>query len=200
MPDRHYVRSMRSAPHLLFICAMMLGAMACHSGKPSEKRGPTEPVKADTTEMKVDTRPGLPLPTGFDIRVFANPKEEGIVGTSVEVDIPEGSYVISALSDRDYLGKFSVSWTDSTIRPASALIESPVSMPGWEPFDKVYTPMLLEPTVITQDWQLPQGEGPFQGEVFFVLEPQCIPYALEFVLEKEEMGWSTSYGLVHPAY
>ena len=191
---------MRSAPHPIFICVMMLGAMACQSGSPSEQNEPTAPATAVTTEVVEDKRPGLPLPAGFDIRVFADPKEEGIVGTAVEVDIPEGSYVISALSDRDYLGKFSVSWTDSTIRPASALVESPVSMPGWEPFDKVYTPMLFEPTVVTQDWQLPKGAGPFQGEVFFVLEPQCVPYALEFVLEKEEMGWSTSYGLVHPAY
>lgn len=191
---------MRSATHTLFICVVMLGAMACQSGSPSEKNEPTAPATTDTTEVVEDKRPGLPLPTGFDIRVFADPKEEGIVGTSVEVDIPEGSYVISALSDRGYLGKFNVSWTDSTISPASALVESPVSMPGWEPFDKVYTPMLFEPTVITQDWQLPEGTGPFQGEVFFVLEPQCVPYALEFVLEKEEMGWSTSYGLVHPAY
>ena len=152
----------------------------------------------------VDSADGLytlesTLPDGFDIAVSGAVQGDTLT-LEVSVDIPEGAYVISALSERNYMGKFSVTWTDSTIHPVSALIESPASISGWEPFDQVYTPMLFAPTVITQDWHLPDSTGPFDGKVFFVLEPQCVPYALNFQVEKTGMEWFTKSGLVHPAY
>lgn len=194
---------MQSGPWTLVLSAIMTSAAACQSGDAPDAPDaefPVPPPPVETVEPTHNPRPGLPLPAGFDVRVSANTTSDSTVRTAIEVDIPEGSYVISALSDRGYMGKFSVTWTDTTLRPASALVESPVSMPGWEPFDKVYTPMLFAPTVITQDWQLPDSAGPFEGEVFFVLEPQCVPYALNFTMEKVGPDWFTQAGLVHPAY
>ena len=59
--------------------------------------------------------------------------------------------------------------------------------------------MMFENTEVRQEWALPKDTSAFEGQVFFVLEPQCVPYALDFTLEKEEMGWSTSYGIVATA-
>lgn len=194
---------MQSGPWLLVLSAVMASAAACQSEDapdPPDADSPSSAPPVESVELPHAPRPGLPLPAGFDVRVSATAASDSTVRTAIEVDIPEGSYVISALSNRGYMGKFSVTWTDTTLRPASALVESPVSMPGWEPFDKVYTPMLFAPTVITQDWQLPDSTGPFEGEVFFVLEPQCVPYALNFTMEKVGLDWFTQAGLVHPAY
>lgn len=142
-------------------------------------------------------QPGLPLPVGFDIRVAGDIVDREL-DLAVSVDVPEGSYVISALSDRDYLGKFQVSFSDSTVQPMGSLTESPVSMPGWEPWDQVYTPMLFSSTEIQQSWILPTGRDTLKGQVFFVLEPQCVPYALDFrVLPRQQQITS---GLVHPEY
>ena len=154
----------------------------------------TPPEEAASTPA---SRPGLPLPDGFDIRVTGT-VESGQVQLDIEVDIPEGSYVISAMSDRDYLGKFQVNWTDSTVVATSALIEDPVSMPGWEPWDKVYTPMLFEATTLRQTWTLPSTLDTAVGEVFFVLEPQCVPYAVD--VQVIPANGSITCGMVHPRY
>lgn len=143
------------------------------------------------------------LPQGFDIRVFAeggNAGETAQITLVTELDIPEGSYVISALTDRAYLGKFSVNWNDSSVSAHNLLTESPISMPGLEPFDQVYVPMLMEPTVLRQTWNLPNASDTYDGQVFLVLEPQCVPYALDFTVEKESSGWACTYGEVHPEY
>ena len=188
-------------PSKLFVPLIMATGLLAVSGCTSNEHRP-RPQQKPGIEV-TDTAKVEAAPSSFDIRVFAEGGEADSLLHAVlitEVDIPTGSYVISALSDRDYLGKFQVIWKDSTIRPAGALVEDPISMPGWEPFDKVYTPMMFENTELRQEWALPKDTSAFEGQVFFVLEPQCVPYALDFTLEKEEMGWSTSYGIVHAAY
>lgn len=170
--------------HLVLFFAFMWLLAACDT--PSEEAVSTPAP-----------RPGLPLPEGFDIRVTGT-TDSGLVHLAIDVDIPEGSYVISAMSDRDYLGKFQVNWTDSTIVPTSALVEDPVSMPGWEPWDQVYTPMLLEATAIRQTWAMPNTLDTAVGEVFFVLEPQCVPCAVDF--QVIPASGDISSGIVHPRY
>lgn len=122
---------------------------------------------------------GLPLPEDFDIQVTGTVDGRRVL-LDIDVDIPKGSYVISAMSSRDYLGKFQIHWTDAAIISETELIEIPVSMPGWEPWDQVYTPMLFHPTTIQQTWTVPNDMDTASGEVFFVLEPQCVPYAVNF--------------------
>jgi len=180
-------------PFVLFSTGcILLGLTACQSAGTE----PTLPVTDDrhngTTEQ-----PGLPLPEGFDIRVAGTVNGEQVL-LDIDVDIPKGSYVISALSDRDYLGKFQVNWTDSLIHPASDLVEVPVSTPGWEPWDQVYTPMLFHPTTIRQTWNVPNSNDTVSGQVFFVLEPQCVPCAVDFSVVMTT--GSIMGGLVHPQY
>ena len=163
----------------------------------SAERGATPPVDANRAPQDAIERPGLPLPKGFDIRV-AGTVDRGQIGLDIEVDIPEGSYVISALSERDYLGKFQILWADSLITQTTDLVEEPSSMPGWEPWDEVYTPMLFHPTTIRQLWDIPSSIDTAQGEIFFVLEPQCVPYAVDFKVVMAT-GVVTN-GLVNPQY
>ena len=124
----------------LLIASMWLSISGCTSNEQ-----PPKPQKKSGIET-AETTKGEVAPSNFDIRVFPEAGEADSLPHAIlitEVDIPNGSYVISALSDRDYLGKFQVIWKDSTIRPAGALFEDPISMPGWEPFENVYTPMML---------------------------------------------------------
>ncbi|MDA9864216.1 hypothetical protein N9C70_04020 [Flavobacteriales bacterium] len=172
---------------------LLFAFWGCESPEPSAGAPPSSP-SPDPTEPHPEVQ--------FDIRVFADPGQTDSTAQIVlvtEVDIPAGSYVISALSDRDYLGKFQVTWEDTSIVPVGTLQEKPLSMPGWEPFDKVYTPMLLTSTTVSQAYNLPNGTGPFSGRVFFVLEPQCIAYAMDFTVDKEPDGWSSTYGIVYQA-
>lgn len=175
-----------------FLWSMALAAMAWGCQSPAQQNAAPAPAPP-----KMESATVALLPSGFDVRVFADPADADTgarVTLVTEIDIPEGAYVISALSDRDYLGKFQTSWANAAIQPIGSLLEYPRSMPGWEPFDRVFTPMLTSNTVIRQDWAFPAESAPHQGRIFFVLEPQCVPYALDFTLEKDPYGWSTSFG------
>jgi len=174
--------------HAVIAALMMFGALSCNGPGSRDKKPDVCPP---------DELPGIPLPDGFDIRVAGTVALQGL-HLEVAVDVPEGSYVISALSDRDYLGKFQIGWSDSLVTATGNLVETPVSMPGWEPWDEVYTPMLFSPTVIRQSWALPPGADTLKGEIFFVLEPQCVPYAVDFTVVPAT-GEITS-GLIHPQY
>lgn len=152
---------------------LALALTACQPQMPP----PPPPTVVDSTDGPHRLDPNLP--DGFDIAV-AGALHGDTLALEVSLDIPEGSYVISALSDRDYMGKFQVHWSDSTVVPAGNLSEQPASTPGWEPWDRVYTPMMFEPTVVQQNWVVPTGMSLVQGEVLFVLEPQCVLYGLDF--------------------
>ena len=184
---------MRPRVLFLLLCLLVIVGESCVSA-PSPTHS-TDPTMPEPSQSKA--QPGLPLPVGFDIRVAGDIVDRELA-LAVSVDVPAGSYVISALSDRDYLGKFQVSWSDSSVQASGALMETPVSMPGWEPWDRVYTPMLFSPTVLRQTWRFPTELDTLKGQVFFVLEPQCVPYALDFVVATAT-GAITSGG-VHPHY
>ena len=172
--------------------------LACGCGVP-----PQGPSHNGGSAIPTSPANGNDLPPGFDIRVFAEGGDAGEtaqITLVTELDVPEGSYVISALTERPYLGKFSVNWNDPSVSALSLLTESPISMPGLEPFEQVYVPMLMEPTVLRQTWNLPNASDTYDGQVFLVLEPQCMPYALDFTVEKETDGWACTYGEVHPEY
>ena len=184
---------MRHRVLFLLLCLLVIVGESCVSA-PSPTHS-TDPTLPEPSQSKA--QPGLPLPVGFDIRVAGDIVDRELA-LAVSVDVPEGSYVISALSDRDYLGKFQVSWSDSSVQASGALIETPVSMPGWEPWDRVYTPMLFSPTVLRQTWRFPTQLDTLKGQVFFVLEPQCVPYALDFKVATATGAFTS--GWVHPQY
>ena len=45
--------------------------------------------------------------------------------------------------------------------------------------------MMLEPTVVQQNWVVPAELNPLRGEVLFVLEPQCVRSGLDFELNSK---------------
>lgn len=194
---------MRSSPLFLACAALLLlgwGLTSCSEGGSTIDRKESEPVENEV-EAKgpadSEGRPGLPLPENFDIRASGRLQGDTLL-LDIAVDVPEGSYVISALSDRDYLGKFQLHWEEVGMVALGALTEDPPSTLGWEPWDKVHTPMLFSPTHIHQDWLIPTRLDTVKGNVFFVLEPQCVPYALDIQIVPST--GSITQGLIHPHY
>ena len=133
------------------------------------------------------------IPLGIEV---TGNRTADILHLEVRVDIPPGSYVISALSPIDFKGKFQINWSDSTVAPASQLTESPFSVQFPEPFSGKQTPVLREPTTIRQAWKIPADADTLQGKVLMVLEPQCVLYALDFWVSSPPV--EITNGWVHP--
>lgn len=133
------------------------------------------------------------IPPGFDVELNIR-EEAGALWLVSDVRLPYGGYVISATCDVDYLGKFQLNWLDSTQVQTEAWSEFPPSELGFEPFDSRMVPMLLKNTKVAARVTVAEGLDAVAGEVFFVLEPQCVPYRLPFQLTLAESGWSVIQG------
>ncbi len=128
-------------------------------------------------------------PPGFDV-TFEVDHLEGDCWLLATVHMPYGGYVISALSDFDYLGKFQVLWENPFLTQIQEISENPPSELGLEPFDYVMVPMLLRTTQVGVKLAIRPGITQLVGEVFFVLEPQCMPYRWPFEMEKINGQWT----------
>ena len=61
-----------------------------------------------------------------------------------------------------------------------------------EPFEQL-VPMLKDTEVATR-LRIEPGVVAASGEIFMVLEPQCVPYRLPFTMTHSETGWSVIQG------
>ena len=133
------------------------------------------------------------IPPGFEIRLDV--EESGnAVWLNSEVQLPYGGYIISGTCTFDYLGKFQVRWADTAAVRTTGWREEPAAELAMEPFEAQLVPMLLKDTkVATRLWIEPDVAAA-SGEVFMVLEPQCVPYRLPFTMTRFEAGWSVIQG------
>ena len=133
------------------------------------------------------------IPPGFEIRLDVEESGEAVWLNS-EVQLPYGGYIISATCTFDYLGKFQVQWADTAAVRNTGWREEPAAELAMEPFEAQLVPMLLKDTeVFTRLWIQP-GVAAASGEIFMVLEPQCVPYRLPFSMTRSEAGWSVIQG------
>lgn len=121
--------------------------------------------------------------SGLAVDLSLVEREDGIWLIS-EVDVPYGGYIISPLTERDYLGKFHVKWFDTASVSHSDWREFPSSELGFEPFDRVMVPMIRRDTKIETHLAIQSGVTDLSGEVAFVLEPQCVLYLMPFSIVK----------------
>jgi len=177
---------------VLGVASLFLVSCNSLSDNPSLNEGPSNtgmrpaPLETETPSSTQETL----LPAGFDVQVTGEINNNEVALTFT-IDIPSGSYIISATSDRNYLGKFQVAWEDS-LPQIGAYTELPPSTPGWEPWDRVYTPMLQTSTVVKGTWQRPARSTPLHGTVQFVLEPQCMMYGVDFSLDPSSGSFAAS--------
>ena len=133
------------------------------------------------------------IPPGFEIRLNAEERGDSLWLISA-VQLPYGGYIISATCTFDYLGKFQVQWTDTAAVRNTGWREEPAAELAMEPFEAQLVPMLLKDTKVTTRLSIEPGMAAASGELFMVLEPQCVPYRLPFTMTRSESGWSVIQG------
>jgi len=112
-----------------------------------------------------------------------------------DIDVPYGGYIISPLTDRDYLGKYHFNWLESESISILDWLEFPPSQLGFEPFDRVMVPMIVNDTRLEAQLELQPELSEVAGELAFVLEPQCVLYLMPFSLVKTERNAHREWAL-----
>ena len=133
------------------------------------------------------------IPPGFEIRLDVEESGDAVWLNS-EVQLPYGGYIISATCPFDYLGKFQVQWADTAAVRNTGWREEPAAELAMEPFEAQLVPMLLKDTEVATRLWIEPGVDAASGELFMVLEPQCVPYRLPFSMTRSEEGWSIIQG------
>ncbi len=113
-----------------------------------------------------------------------------------------GSYVISPADTLSILSPFQLDFGDGApIELTRAMTEFPGYQNLYEPALASDMRILRSPTLFTQPFKVnASGDFVASGQAFFVLEPSCVPYALDFTLTQRDGLLALEAGEIHTEY
>jgi len=100
--------------------------------------------------------------------------------------LDEGSYIISPFSKDDFYLPFTITIDDSKfLQPSDELFEFPMSVEELDTIINKQVRFVRANTTFTQNLNvMSQEDFEVAGLIEFLIEPQCIPYDVEFVISK----------------
>jgi hypothetical protein len=113
-----------------------------------------------------------------------------------------GSYVVSPADTLSILSPFQLDFGDGApIELTRAMTEFPGYQNLYEPALASDMRILRSPTLFTQPFKVnASGDFVASGQAFFVLEPSCVPYALDFTLTQRDGLLALEAGEIHTEY
>ena len=110
-----------------------------------------------------------------------------------DLDLGPGDWVVSSHSTDSMFGKFSLRFQEpQAIQLMGSMEEFPPSAWEVEHFSQLDIKVIRQDTRLVQRVSIDQAhQGELQGEVFFVLEPLCMPFRTSVLLRKstEDGQW-----------
>ena len=110
-----------------------------------------------------------------------------------DLDLGPGDWVVSSHSTDSMFGKFSLRFQEpQAIQLIGSMEEFPPSAWEVEHFSQLDIKVIRQDTRLVQRVAIDQAhQGNLNGEVFFVLEPLCMPFRTSVLLRKstEEGRW-----------
>ena len=110
-----------------------------------------------------------------------------------DLDLGPGDWVVSSHSTDSMFGKFALRFQEpQAIELMGSMEEFPPSAWEVEHFSQLDIKIIRQDTRLVQRVSIDQAhQGELQGEVFFVLEPLCMPFRTSFLLQKstEDGKW-----------
>lgn len=103
-----------------------------------------------------------------------------------DLDLDPGDWVVSSHSTDSMFGKFSLRFQEPTaIKLIGSMEEVPPSVWEVEHFSQLDIKVIRKDTRLVQRVAIDPGrQGDLHGEVFFVLEPLCMPFKTPVLLRK----------------
>lgn len=157
-----------------FPLILLLFCIGCSSDD-NQPAAPLDVVATDNPKTIDDS---------FDIKLNLTKADSDLYNLTASIALTNGSYVISPFSDEDTYGHFTITIDDSSnLMKNATLLEMPNSV---EEFDSILnTPVkfVRENTSYTQQLKVvTKNDFETTGTIWFVLEPSCVPYEIEFLI------------------
>lgn len=159
---------------LTFIILLLSTACSTNPSQPSQ-------VKI------VDKREVTPeMNTGFDIslQIEAPNSDKKYYSLITDIEIDSGSYIISPFSKDDFYLPYTLTIPSNVhLMPFGEVLEIPLSVESYDKFIEKQVRLVNENTTYKQRLKIhDQNDFELKGLIEFLIEPQCIPYDVEFVL------------------
>ncbi len=169
---------------LSILCLLFLAACASES-KPEDTttKAPAAP-ESSTVETVADNN-GFNINIGLETNERNSHALEHTVVVGLELD--SGSYVVSSYSEDDTYMHFNMVWSDTThVAPTSPIVELPTAIEEFDSIINQTVRLVRNNTLFMQPFQVKsQRDFETTAHVEFLIEPQCIPYNVEFAIASE---------------
>ncbi len=153
-----------------FLCFCIVGATFTYSNKKDFKN----------QKPAIDQAP-------FDISFHIEKVKNDLYSLSVALDLDSDSYVVSPHSKDTIYGHFDISMKDfGNLIQDKNLVEIPASVEEYDPILKEPVRFARGKTTFKQHIHvLSKRDFEASGLVWFVLEPSCVPYDVEFKISHQ---------------
>lgn len=162
----------------------------------------TQPVSLPQKVVQVEEQ--TLIDSSFNILLETEKIDQDQFRLATTIELSDSSYVISPYSQDDIYGHINIGIRDhSNLIVGESLLEIPSSVEEFDPILEKPVRFVRENTTYQQDLQV-VGEDDFDisGSVWFVLEPSCVPYEVEFIISYhagemtiEKTNTRTAYGV-----
>ena len=130
----------------------------------------------------------------FELGVSLANQEDGAMDLVFDLDLGRGDWVVSSHSTDSMFGRVALSFRDPEgLALVGGMEEMPPSQWEVEPFSQLDIKVLRYDTRMSQRLEVGDGRShDIHGEVFFVLEPLCMPFETTFVLRRQHAPEASS--------
>lgn len=110
----------------------------------------------------------------------------------IDVELKDGAYFVSPNSKGDYKGKFSINILESNfVKVHPEIMETPIPIETINDYSLKPVSWIKENTTFRKRFTITQNFDLFvRGTVQFVIEPQCVMTAKEFIIKFENGNFS----------
>ena len=127
--------------------------------------------------------------TGFELNLDFLQATNEKTKLRIQLELDSGNYFISPLSTDSMFGKLQLQLLGNEVQLDGEWDEHPRSNGSWDPHAEAMVRFVNQSTAFHVPLATPQASRwRSAGKLFFVLEPMCIPYAVDFEMEESGNG------------
>lgn len=146
----------------------------------------TNEKKTQQTTEKVSEPTDKAISTPFDVSFAIEKEDEQHFNLITTVELNDGNFFISPFSQDTTYGKLDISVTDNgNLQQEGQLTEVPLSIEEFDTIIQQNVRFVKATTTYKQQFKTTTDDFEVAGKVWFVCEPECLPYDIGFKISSK---------------